>query len=321
MKAIVVTKYGNMLDVVKLKECDRPVPSDQQVLVEVHAASINKSDLAPIRGAWIARLLGTGLLKPKRERLGSDLAGLVVAVGKDVTLFRPGDRVFGNASGSYAEYVCAKPVYLAHMPANVSFEEAAAVPVAATSALQGLRAGKLQSGQKVLVYGASGGVGMFAVQIARALGAEVTAVTSPRNIENARSMGAAHVIDYTREDFTRSGQKYDLIAAVNGYRTLQSYRSALTPNGICLVIGGEIPQVIQTLLFARLISRFDTRKINFMGIASLNPADLALLKDLLEQGKLKPIIDRTYPLEQAAEAMQYVEGGHARAKVVITIAH
>jgi NADPH:quinone reductase-like Zn-dependent oxidoreductase len=321
MKAIVCTKYGAPSDVLQLKEVDKPTPTDDQVLVKVQAASVNIVDLAPIRGAFIARLLGTGLLRPKRSILGTDLAGRVEVVGENVKRFQPGDEVFGAASGSYAEYVCAREDLLVLKPANVTFEAAATVPVAAISALQGLRAGQIRSGQKVLVNGASGGVGTFAVQIAKSFGAEVTAVCSPQNVGNARSMGADHVIDYTREDFTKSGGGYDLILAVNGYHPILDYRNALSPKGICVVLGGKLPQIFQTLVLGPLISKSGGKKIGFMGIAKLNQEDLALLKELLEAGKVKPVIDRRYPLSETVEAVRYLEEGHARGKVVITVEH
>ena len=319
MKAIVCSKYGHPLDVIQLKEIEKPTPTDNQVLVKVHAASINISDLAPIRGVFLARLLGTGFLRPKRTMVGADIAGRVEVVGKNVTQFRPGDEVFGDASGSCAEYACAREDLLVLKPANVTFEQGATVGVAATSALQGLRAGKIQHGQKVLVNGASGAVGTFAVQIAKSFGTEVTAVCSPKNLANARAMGADHVIDYTQEDFTRNGQTYDLILAVNGFHPILDYRRALSPKGICVVLGGKIPQIIQALLWGPLISKNGGRKIGFMGIAKLNQKDLVFLKELLEAGKVKPVIDRRYPLSETAEAMQYLEEGHAQGKVVITL--
>ena len=319
MKAIVCTKYGHPLDVLQLKEVEKPSPTDDQVLVKVQAASINISDLAPIRGVFLARLLGTGLLRPKRTRIGSDIAGRVEAVGKNVKQFQLGDEVFGDASGGFAEYVCAREDLLVLKPTNVTFEEAASVGVAATSALQGLRVGQIQPGQKVLVNGASGAVGTFAVQIAKSFGTEVTAVCSPQNLDNARSMGADHVIDYTQEDFTRNGRPYDLILAVNGYHSILDYRRALSPKGICVVLGGKLPQVFQALLWGPLISKTGSKKMGFMGIAKLNQKDLVLLKELLEAGKVKPMIDRRYPLSETAEAIRYLEEGHAQGKVVIEI--
>jgi NADPH:quinone reductase-like Zn-dependent oxidoreductase len=319
MKAIVINKYGHPLDVLQLKEVEKPSPTDDQVLVKVHAASINISDLAPIRGVFLARLLGTGLLKPKRRISGTDVAGRVETVGKNVKRFQPGDEVFGDASASFAEYACAREDLLALKPVNVTFEEAAAVGVAATSALQGLRAGQIQPGQKVLVNGASGAVGTFAVQIARSFGAEVTAVCSTKNLDNARSLGADHVIDYTQEDFTRNGQTYDLILAVNGYHSILEYWRALSPKGICVVLGGKLPQIFQALLWGPLISKAGSKKLGFMGIAKLNQKDLVVLKELLEAGKIKPLIDRRYPLSETAEALGYLEEGHAKGKVVITL--
>ena len=319
MKAIVCTEYGHPLDVLQLREVEKPTPTDNQVLVKVQAASINISDLAPIRGVFLARLLGTGLLRPKRTRIGSDIAGRVEAIGKNVKQFQPGDEVFGDAPGGLAEYACAREDLLVLKPANVTFEEAASVGVAATSALQGLRAGQIQPGQRVLVYGASGAVGTFAVQIARSFGTEVTAVCSPQNLDNARSMGADHVIDYTQEDFTRNGQTYDLILAVNGYHSILDYRRALGPEGICVVLGGKVPQIFQALLWGPLISKTGSKKIGFMGIAKLNQKDLLFLKELLEAGKVKPVIDRRYSLSETAEAMQYLEEGHAKGKIVIEI--
>ncbi len=319
MKAIVCTKYGPPLDVLQFKEVEKPTPTDDQVLVKVQAASINISDLAPIRGVFLARLLGIGLLRPKRTRIGADIAGRVEAVGINVKQFQPGDEVFGDASGGFAEYACAREDLLVLKPANVTFEEAATVGVAAISALQGLRAGQIQPGQKVLVNGASGGVGTFAVQIAKSFGTEVTAVCSPKNLDNARSMGADHVIDYTQEDFTRNGQGYDLILAVNGYHPILDYRRVLSPKGICVVLGGKLPQIFQALLWGPLISKTGSKKLGFMGIAKLNQKDLVLLKELLEAGKVKPLIDRRYPLSETAEALRYLEEGHAQGKVVITV--
>ena len=319
MKAIVCTKYEHPLDVLQLKEVEKPTPTDDQVLVKVHAASINISDLAPIRGFFLARLLGTGLLKPKRTRIGADIAGRVEAVGKNVKQFQRGDEVFGDASGGFAEYVCAREDLLVLKPTNVTFEEAASVGVAATSALQGLRAGQIQPGQKVLVNGASGAVGTFAVQIAKSFGTEVTAVCSPRNLDNARSMGADYVINYTQVDFTMNRQTYDLILAVNGYHSILDYKRALSPKGICVVLGGKLPQIFQALLFGPLISKTGSKKIGMMGIAKLNLKDLVLLKELLETGKVKPVIDRRYSLSETAKAVLYLEEGHAKGKIVIEI--
>ncbi len=319
MKAIVCTNYGRPLEVLQLKEAEQPVPEPDQVLLKVYSASLNISDLAPMRGVLLARLLGTGLLHPKRTRLGSDAAGRIEAVGTNVKQFQSGDKVFGFASASWAEYACAREVMLALKPDNVTFEEAAAVPVAGITALQGLRKGQIQSAQRVLINGASGGVGTFAVQIAKSFGAEVTAVCSPGNVDQARSMGADHVIDYTREDFTRKGQEYDLILAVNGYQPIPRYRDALTVRGRCIVLGGKMAQIFQALVLGPMISKDGGRTLGFMGIAKRNQKDLVFLKELLEAGKIKPRIDRRYLLSETAEAARYLEQGHARGKLVITL--
>ena len=278
MKAIVCTNYGDPLEVLQLKEVETPTPGDDQVLVKVLASSVNVMDLAPVKGVFLARLLGTGLFKPKRERIGTDIAGRVEAVGKNVTQFKPGDEVFGAAPGGFAEYACAREDYLVIKPATVSFEQMAAVPVAGITALQGLRIGQIRPGQKVLVNGASGGVGTFGVLIARALGAEVTAVCSPKNMDGARSMGAEHVIDYTREDFTRNGKMYDLIFAANGYRPITSYKRALSPTGNYVVAGGKLPQLFQVLVLGRMMTRSGGQTFRFMGLAKFNQEDLVTLK-------------------------------------------
>jgi NADPH:quinone reductase-like Zn-dependent oxidoreductase len=318
MKAIVCTKYRSPDDL-RLTEVEKPIPKDNEVLVRVHAASINKADLYLLKHSFFVRLVGGGLLKPKRKIPGTDMAGRVEAVGKDVKQFKPGDDVFGSAPGSFAEYACAREDRLALKPSNVTFEEAAAVPVAAVTVLQGLRKGHVQSGQKVLIYGASGGVGAFAVEIAKSFGAEVTAVCSTRNLDNARAMGADHVIDYTREDFTKSGQRYDLIVAANGNRSLLAYRHALAPRGVCVGTGGSMRQIFGIMLLGPLVSIGGSKKVSSMGIAKLNQEDLVFLKELLEAGKIKPVIDRRYPLSKVAEAFRYFEEGHAKGKVIITI--
>jgi len=320
MKAIICTKYGDPLDVLQMQEVEKPTPAANRVLVKVHATSVNPVDLAPVKGAFLARLLGTGLLKPKQKITGTDIAGRVEAVGKDVKLFKPGDEVFGASPAGFAEYTCAREDLLVLKPAQVTFQEAAAVPVAALTALQGLRKGQIQHGQSVLIHSASGGVGTFAVQIARSFGAEVTAVCSTMNLDSARSMGAEHVIDYSREDFTKNGRKYDLIFAVNGYHSMPGYRNSLNPKGMCIVAGGSLAQISQALLLGPLISKAEGRKIGFMGIATLNQKDLFFLKELLETGKVKPAIDKNYPFSGTAEAVQYLMEGHARGKVVITVA-
>ena len=321
MKAILQTKYGSP-DVLQVADVEKPTPKENQVLVKVHAASINAGDYRIMRAdPFFIRLMGGGFLKPKDPRIGSDLAGRVEAVGESVTQFRPGDEVFGCGAGAFAEYALAKDTRLVLKPANRSFEEAAAVPVAALTALQGLRdAGKIQSGQKVLIQGASGGVGIFAVQLAKSFGAEVTAVCSTKNLEMARSLGADHIIDYTREDFTRNQERYDLIFAVNGYHPISAYKLALNPQGVYICAGGTMPQFFHAILLGRLMSKDVGKKLGSMGIAKVNPQDLAFLAGLLEEGKIKPIIDRSFPLSETAAAVRYVEEKHARGKVAITVA-
>ena len=322
MKAIVHTKYGPP-DVLQFKEVEKPSPKDGEILVKIQAASVNTLDLA-MRDPFLARIITGGLLKPKDQRLGVDLAGRVEAVGSTVTQFQPGDEVFGRGLGAFAEYVCVREDAVVLKPTTMTFEAAAAVPVAALTALQGLRdKGQIQPGQKVLIHGASGGVGTFAVQIAKAFGAEVTAVCSTRNVDMARSMGAEQVIDYTQEDFTRNGQRYDLILAVNGYHPIFAYRRALRPTGVYVMIGASKAHIYQALLQALflgpLISRTGRQKMGFMGIAKINQQDLVFVKELLEAGKVVPVIERSYPLGETAEALRYLEEGHARGKVVITV--
>jgi NADPH:quinone reductase-like Zn-dependent oxidoreductase len=264
--------------------------------------------------------MGGGLLKPKDPKVGVDVAGTVEAVGSSVTEFKPGDEVFGVAPGAFAEYVCNGESKFALKPANVSFEAAAAVPVAAFTALQGLRdKGQIQPGQKVLIDGASGGVGTFAVQIAKSYGAEVTAVCSTRNLDMVRSIGADHVIDYKREDFTRNSQHYALILAVNGYHPIQDYRRALSPTGMCVVAGGSLSQIFQAMLLGLLISRLGNKKHVFMGIATTPKRDLLVIKELVATGKVVPVIHKCYPLSETAEAIRYLIEEHARGKVVITV--
>ena len=319
MKAILYTEYGPP-DVLRIKEIEKPAPTEKQILVKVHAASVNALEwrgftMSPL----ILRIMG-GLRKPRDPKMGVDVAGTVEAVGESVTEFKPGDEVFGVAPGSFAEYVCNGESKFALKPANISFEQAAAVPVAAFTALQGLRdKGQIQPGQKVLIDGASGGVGTFAVQIAKSFGAEVTAVCRTRNLDMARSIGADHAIDYTREDFTKSGRRYDLILAVNGHHPIGDYRKALSPTGICIVAGGSFSQILQALLLGPLISQLGSKKIRFMGIATTPKKDLLILKELLETGKIVPIIDKSYPLSETAEAIKYLMNEHARGKVVIEI--
>src|SRR6266849_5057656 len=324
MKAIVLTKYGSP-DVLHFKEVEKPTPKDNQVLVRVHAASANPLDWHEMRGSpFIARLMGNGLLKPKDSKLGADVAGQVEAVGKDVTQFKPGDEVFGVCNGSFAEYACGKEGRLALKPNNNSFEEAAAIPVAAITALQGLRdKGQIQPGQKVLVNGASGGVGTFAVQIAKSYGTEVTGVCSTRNLDMVRKIGADHVVDYTQEDFTKNEQqRYDLIYDAVGNRSVSDYKRALKPGGTCAVAGySSMPRLFEHAVVGPLRSKTGNKKVGLMGMAKLNQKDLDFLKELVEAGKIVPVIDRRYPLSETADAIRYLEEGHAQGKVVITVDH
>ncbi len=325
MKAIVYTKYGPP-DVLQLKDVERPVPLDDEVLVKVHAASANAYDWHLLTAdVFLIRLMGMGLFRPQKTTLGADIAGRVTAIGKKVRRFQPGDQVFGTAkgnSGGFAEYVCAHEKTLELKPANVSFEEAAAVPMAALAALQGLRdEGQIEPGGKVLIHGASGGVGTFAVQIAKSFGAQVTAVCSSRNVEIARSIGADHVIDYTRDDFTKNGELYDLILVANGNRSILEYKRSLKPNAICVLIGGGSASIVSLLtgmLQQWWISKTEGKKIgSFLTI--INQKDLTCVKELVESSKVKPVIDRRYPLSEAAKALRYLGEGHAKGKIVITV--
>ena len=322
MKAIVYDRYGSP-EVLHLEEVAKPTPRENEVLIKIHAASVNAYDWHFLTAdIFLIRLMGGGLLKPKDTRLGADIAGRIEAVGGNVRQFQPGDEVFGDAShGSFAEYACVRENLLALKPANLTFEEAAAVPMAALTALQGLRDnGQIRLGKKVLINGASGGVGTFAVQIAKSFGAEVTAVCSTRNLDQARSLGADHVIDYTEEDFTRNGQKYDLIFAANGYHPLSAYKSALTPRGIYVMAGGSMTQIFQAMLMGSWMSETGGKKIGGVS-AKIDQKDLGLIKELIEAGKVKPAIDRRYQLSDAAEALRYLGAGHAKGKVVITLEH
>ena len=326
MKAIVQTKYGPP-EVLELKEVEKPVLEDNRVLVKIHASSVNPADYHPMRGMLLARIMGgTGLLRPKDPRFGSDFAGTVEAVGKNVTQFHPGDEVYGVAPGAVAEYATPREDRMALKPSNSSFEDAAAVPIAAFTALQAVRdKGHVQSGQKVLVNGASGGVGTFAVQIAKAYGAKVTGVTSTRNLEMISKIGADHVIDYTREDFTKTGEKYDVIIDTIGNHSVFDYRRILTPTGVCVAIGfSGTSRMVGTLILGPIASKFGSKKTGMM-IAKSNQKDLIELKNMIETGKIKPVVDRTFPMNETADAVRYVEGphhkpGHARGKVVIRVA-
>src|SRR5208337_419053 len=324
MKAIVRTRYGPP-EVLQFTEVAKPTPTDNEVLIKIHAAAVNPLDLFQLRGAPLLRSI-PGMRTPKQKVLGVDIAGRVEAVGSNVTQFKPGDEVFGVggkgfAGGGFAEYVCTPEDKLALKPANISFEDAASVPVAALTALQGLRdKGRIQPGQKVLIDGASGGVGTFAVQIAKSFGAEVTAVCSTGKVDTARKIGADHVIDYTREDFTRSGQRYDLILGANVHHSIFDYMRALSRDGIYVVAGGGLPRILQAMLVGPLLSRIGSKQTCFF-IANINQKDLVFLKDLLAAGKVVPVIDRRYPLSDAAEALRYLEERHARGKVVLTVEH
>jgi len=321
MKAIVCHKYGSP-DVLKLEEVQKPIPKDNEVLIKIHAASINPLDWHFLRAdPFFVRLMGSGLLKPKNKILGADIAGQVEAVGRSVKQFQPGDEVFGAIhSGGFAEYACAPEKVLVLKPAGMTFEEAAAVPVAALTSLQGLRdKGKIQPGQKILIHGASGGVGTFAVQMAKSFGARVTGVCSTRNLDMVRSIGADQVIDYTQDDFTKNGPCYDLILAVAGDRSIFEYTRALSPKGTLVLIGGSsVAQVFAATLLGPLISMFGGKKMGAM-MTKANQQDLVLVKELLEAGKVVPVIDRRYTLSEVPEALRYLEEGHARGKVVITL--
>ena len=320
MKAVVYTEYGPP-EVLQLTEVEKPAPKDNEVLITVHAASINYFDWHILTGdLLLLRLTTGGLLKPKHKILGDDIAGRVESIGRNVKQFQPGDEVFGFSNfGAFAEYRCVPEDRLVLKPANISFEEAAAIPNAATPALQGLRdKGQIQSGQKVLINGASGGVGTFAVQIAKSYGAEVTGVCSTRKMDKVRSIGADHVIDYTQEDFTKSGQRYDLILAAAGSHSIFDYKRALSPKGIYVCVGGSFAQYFQAMLLGPLISMMGSKKLG-SAFGKSNQKDLAFLIELFEADKVVPVIDRRYPLSEVADAMRYYGEGHAQGKVVITV--
>ncbi len=325
IKAIVYRDFG--LANLKLADIEKPVPTDDQVLVKVHAASINPYDWHFIEGTpYLMRAMGVGLRKPKNIRLGTDFSGTVEAVGKNVTQYKPGDEVFGGATGAFGQYVCRRATgSIAPKPAALSFEQAAALNIAGITALQAVRdKAKVQAGQKVLINGASGGVGTFAVQIAKSYGAEVTGVCSGRNTELVQSLGADHVIDYTKEDFTKTDQHYDVVIDNVANHSLSEIRRVLTPDGSYVMIGGGgaseqgVLGVMGKALNAAVYSRFVKQKMGFM-MAQPTTDDLTLLAGMVESGKLKPIIDRTYKLDQIKEAIAYVEEGHARGKVIITV--
>jgi NADPH:quinone reductase-like Zn-dependent oxidoreductase len=322
MKAIFHEQYGPP-DVVEVREVDTPAIEDNQVLVRVHASSVNPAEWYGITGPWFARLFGGGIRKPKSPRVGADLAGRVEAVGDEVTEFQPGDAVFGTSGASWAEYAPAREVRLVPKPANVSFEEAAAVPIAALTALQALRDhGQLQAGQKVLINGASGGVGTFAVQIAKAFGADVTAVCSPRNVEQARALGADRVVDYTQEDFTKLDVRHDLLIDIAGSKPFGKLRRVLTPEATVVIVGAKFPASglgpLGHVIRMRLGGLVKSQKVKFF-IAKITKDDLAVMQELLDSGKVKTVIDRTFELTQVDDALRYLGEGHARGKVVITM--
>jgi len=327
MKAVVHCEYGKP-DVLQVKDIEKPSPDDTQLLVRVRAASLNPLDGHMMRGMLLARLMGSGLRKPKDTRIGVDYSGVVEAVGKNVSQYKVGDEVFGGRNGALAQYICPRADRgVALKPANLTFEEAGSIAVAGITALQGLRdVGHVQAGQKVLVNGASGGVGTFAVQIAKAMGAEVTGVCSTRNVDLVKSIGADHVIDYTKEDFTKGDQRYDVIFDNVQNHSFSERRRVLTPNGICVLagIGGagwhaDTGTHIARSFSTPMMSKFTSQKFKFF-IAELNHNDLAYLADLMQSGKLKQVIDRTYKsLSETPQALAYLEEGHARGKVVITV--
>jgi NADPH:quinone reductase-like Zn-dependent oxidoreductase len=318
VKALIYRRYGGP-DVLELADVPQPEPREHEVLVRVHAASVNAADRVLLRGKPYLVRLGMGFPRPRHVTLGFDVAGRVEAVGRRVTQFHAGEDIFGASKfGAFAELVCVNQDTLVPKPAGVSFEQAAATPTAGYTALQGLRKGRIEAGQKVLIDGASGGVGTFAIQIAQAYGADVTAVCSTRNVEIARKLGASRVIDYRHEDFARDGQRYDLILAANAYRPLSDYRRVLKPDGAYVMTGGGGVQILQAMLLGALLSSTSSRRIgNLMAVARKN--DLVILKELLETGKIKPIIDRTVALSDVPDAIRYLEEVHARGKIVVNV--
>ena len=319
MKAIVYEKHGSP-DVLGIEEIEKPVPGESEVLIRVRAASVNPADWRLAKTAPYMRRIFFRMSKAKVIRPGIDVAGEVETVGRNATQFKPGDEVFGGCHGAFAEYACTPESKLVIKPRNVTFEQVASVAVAALSALQGLRKGKMQPGQKVLINGAAGGVGTFAVQIAKALGAEITGVCSTRNVDMVRSIGADHVIDYAQNDFTKSGERYDLILECVGNPPLAGCRRVLNPKGICVMVGApkQLGRILSRMIAAPVLSWFGPQKF-VMFIAKMCKEDLITLRDLMEIGKVTPVIDRRYALNEVPEAMRYLEEGHARGKVVIIL--
>jgi NADPH:quinone reductase-like Zn-dependent oxidoreductase len=322
MKAVVYEKYGAP-GVLELREVDKPAIEDHQALVRVHASSVNPAEWYGVTGPWFARVFGAGVRGPKDTRPGSDLAGTVETIGKDVTELAPGDEVFGTSGAAWAEYAAAREVRLVKKPARVSFEQAASVPIAGLTALQALRDhGQVQPGQKVLINGASGGVGTFAVQLAKAFGADVTAVCSTRNVELVRSLGADRVVDYTQEEFTRRDERHELMIDIAGSRSFGELRRVLTPEATAVIVGARFPgkrlgplgHVVRT----RVASIGRSQTVKFF-IAKINKEDLVVMGELMEAGKVTPVIDRSYKLDEISDALAYLGEGHARGKIVVTV--
>lgn len=323
MKAVIYTQYGSP-DVLRLANVPVPTPKAGEVLVKIHAAAVNSADIRLLRGQpFLVRLMGYGMFKPKHRILGSDLAGRVEAVGSGVTAFKPGDAVYGDASnygmGGFAEYVAVPAAALAPMPRDLRFEEAAALPLAGITALQAVQKANIRAGERVAINGASGGVGTFAVQIAHALGAEVTAIASAGKLDMLRTLGAAHVIDYAQADFTERAGHYDVILGVNGYHSLAHYARALKPGGRYIMVGGTDAQIFESMLRAPFMPKRDGKHLGNI-TAKTTPDDLRALAALVERGAVKPIIERCYPLAQVADALRVLDAGHTRGKLVITIA-
>jgi NADPH:quinone reductase-like Zn-dependent oxidoreductase len=323
VRAIAYDQYGTPAN---LHPTDVPIPTptDDEVLIKVHAVSLNAGDVYRLSGTPLMMRPMFGLRKPSINILGMDIAGVVEKVGRNIIHFKPGDEVFVDTSecgsGGFAEYVCACTTAIAHKPADLSFEQASTLPTAGVTALQGLRdGGNLQAGEQVLIHGASGGVGTFAVQIAKAMGAEVTALCSTRHVDIVRSLGADHIIDYTQEDFATSGKKYDLIFAVNGDRSLADYRKALKPDGRYTVSGGSLRQIFAGMLLGPLMALGSQQSMGTLGSIKLNSKDLNTLAQMVTSGAITPVIDRCFPLEDTSEAMQYYVDGKAHGKVVVKV--